>query len=197
MDDEEANLEAGTKGAEGATLGRTISSNQELLVAIMDFYARNPNVIGGGDILAITGSTPAARADMVAASLAGIVIEGDERAIQRVVVVIAPGGDAAQADGLVSSSFVQSFESLARRPLRQDEAAWFRDRLIVHAAPTGPHANLLGLVASQAERAALIVVEAAGYRDDTGAASDFSHDPLQQVVGPQLDPVAVREAVKG
>lgn len=167
MDDEKANLDSGTKGVEKASLGRTISSNRDLLVAIMDFYARNPNVIGGGDILAITGSTPAARAGMVAASLAGIVFEGDERAIQRVVVVIPPGGDVAQADGLVWSSFVQSFESLARRPIRQDEEAWFRDRLIVHAAPTGRHANLLELVAGQVERTALIVVEAAGYRDDT------------------------------
>ena len=167
MDDEESNLEAGTKGAEGVTLGRTISSDRDLLLAIMDFYARNPNVIGGGDILTITGSTPAARAGMVAASLAGIVTEGDERAIRRVVVVIPPGGDVAEADGLVWSSFVQSFELLARRPLRQDEEAWFRDRLIVHIAPNGRHATLIELVAEQVERTALIVVEAAGYRDDT------------------------------
>ena len=35
MDDEEANLNAGTKGAEKASLGRTISSHQDLLAAIM------------------------------------------------------------------------------------------------------------------------------------------------------------------
>lgn len=60
MDNEEANLDAGKKGAEKAALGRTISSNQDLLAAIMDFYARDPDAIGGGDIIAITGSTPAA-----------------------------------------------------------------------------------------------------------------------------------------
>ena len=99
MDDEEANLNAGTKGAEKASLGRTISSHQDLLAAIMDFYARNPDVIGGGDILAITGSPPAARAGIVAASLAGIVIEGDERAIQRSGTGVSGRGGADRGPG--------------------------------------------------------------------------------------------------
>src|SRR3546814_306182 len=165
MHREGANRGSGTEGAETAPAGRTISSDKELLAAIMDFYARNLNVIGGGDILTITGGKPAARAGMVAASLAGIVIEGDERAIQRFVVVIPPEGDVAEADGCAWGSFVQSFELLARRPLQQDEEAWFRERLTVQAAADGRHASLLALVAKQAERTALIVVEAAGYRD--------------------------------
>lgn len=167
MDGEEENQRSGITGAEAALAGRTISNDKKLLAAIMDFYARNLNVIGGGDILTITGGKPAARAGMVAASLAGIVIEGGERAIQRVVVVIPPESDVAEADGHAWGSFVQSFELLARRPLEQAEKAWFRGWLSVEAATNGRHASLLALVAEQAERTALIVIEAAGYRDDT------------------------------
>lgn len=143
MDGEEENQRSGITGAEAALAGRTISNDKKLLAAIMDFYARNLNVIGGGDILTITGGKPAARAGMVAASLAGIVIEGGERAIQRVVVVIPPESDVAESDGHAWGSFVQSFELLARRPLEQAEKAWFRGWLSVEAATNGRHASLL------------------------------------------------------
>ena len=185
----------GTEGAEAAPAGRTISSDKDLLAAMTDFYSRNPNVIGSGDILTIKVGRPAARAGMVAASLAGIVIEGGERAIRRVVVVIPPGGDVAEADGRVWSSFVKSCESLARRPLEQDEEAWFRDRLTVHTAANGRRANLLALVAEQVERTALIVVEAAGYRDDTIApfVPSGARTPLipEDVWVPQVHALAV------
>lgn len=198
MNLEVANQGSGTEGTEAAPAYRTISSDEELLAAIMDFYARNLNVIGGGDILTITRGKPAARAGMVAASLAGIVIEGGERAIQRIVVLIPPGGDVAEANGRVWVSFVQSFELLARRPLGQGEEAWFREWITVQAAADGRHASLLALVAEQPERTAVIVIEAAGYRDDAIApfVPTGAQTPLipEDVWAPQVHALAV-EAV--
>lgn len=123
MDGESENKEIGIEGDIAAPPGHWISSDKELLAGISNFYLRNPNVIGGGDILTVTGGKPAARAGMVAASLAGLAIEGGERAMQRIVIVIPPGDDVAEADGRAWEGFRKSFEMLARRPLEADEAA--------------------------------------------------------------------------
>ena len=162
----EANQQFGGEGTKAAPPWRTIRSDKDLLAAISDFYARNPNVISGGDILTVIGGKPAARAGMVAASLAGLAMEGGNRAMKLIIVVIPPGDDVAEADGRAWGSFEKSFEMLARRPLEANEAAWFRERLIVQAATDGRHTSLLALMAEQPERTAVIVVEAAGYRDD-------------------------------
>jgi len=80
MHGEKENEELNKEGNIAAPPERRISSPKELLVAISNFYAQNLHVIGGGDILSITGGKPAKRAGMVAASLAGLAIEGGARA---------------------------------------------------------------------------------------------------------------------
>lgn len=195
MDEDEINKEAGIDDGKAAPVGRPIGSDKDLLGSISAFYASNPNVLGGGDILNITGGKPTARAGMVAASLTAITFESGERAIQHVVVVIPPGGDVAEADRRAWGSFVQSFESLYGRTLEQDEKALFRDQLTVRAAADGRHASLLALFAKQTERTALIVVEAAGYRDDAIApfVPQNAQTPLisEDVWAPQLHALAV------
>ncbi len=177
---------------------RTISSTKELLVAISDFYARNPNVIGGGDILTVTGGSPAARAGMITATLVGIAIEGRERAVQRIVVVIPAGDDIPEADARAWESFEKSFEILASRLLEADEAARFRERLIIQAATDSRHASLLALMARQPKRTAIIVVDAAVYRNDAIApfVSEAAQTPLipEDVWAPQVHALAVAAA---
>ena len=198
MHGKKENQELDKEGNIGAPPERRISNPKELLVAISDFYARNPHVIGGGDILTITGGKPANRAGMVAASLAGLAIEGGERVVQRILIVIPPGDDVAEADRSAWESFGKSFEMLARRPLEANEAAWFRDRLIVQTAADGRHASLLALMAEQPERTAIIVIEAAGYRDDAIAAfvAEGAKTPLipEDVWAPQVHGFAVAAA---
>ncbi len=183
MHGERDNQELGRQATVAAPPGSRISSDNELLAAISNFYVQNPNVIGGGDILTITGGKPAARAGMVAASLAGLAIEGGERAMQRIIVVIPPGDDVAEAEGCAWERFGKSFEMLAHRPLEADEAAWFRERLIVVAAKDGRHAGLLALMAEQPERTAVIVIKAAGYRDD--AIAPFVAEGAQTALIPE------------
>jgi len=198
MHGERENQELGKEGNIAAPPERRISSDKELLAAISDFYARNPHVIGGGDILNVTGGKPATRAGMVAASLAGLAIKGGERAMQRIIIVIPPGDDVAEADGRVWESFGMSFEMLARRTLEADEAAWFRDRLIVQKVADGRHASVLALMAEQPERTAIIVIEAAGYRDDAIVpfVAEGVQTPLipEDVWAPQVHGLAVAAA---
>lgn len=194
MHEEGANQEFGSEGVGAGALWRTIRSDKDLLAAIWDFYARNPNVIGCGDILTITGGKSAARAGMIAASLVGLAIEDGERAMQRIVIVVPPSHDVAEANGWFWKNFEQCFEVLARRPLEADEAGWFRKRLIVQAAADSRHASLLALMAEQAERTALIVIEAAGYRDDAIAPfiAEAAETPLmhEDVWAPQVHALA-------
>lgn len=198
MGDEKANTKLGDLGIEAAEPWRTIRSDEDLLVAISHFYARNPNAIGGGDILAVTGGKPTTRAGMVAASLAGLVIAGGERVMQRFIILIPPGDDVAEADGLAWQSFKKSFDMLARRPLEPDEAAWFRERLIVQAATNGRHASILALMAEQPERTAIIIIEAAEYRDDAiePFVAEAAQSPLmpEDIWAPQVHALAVAAA---
>ena len=198
MDEDEVIRGPGTKVDKTAPTGRTISSERELLAEIMDYFVDDPNVIGGGDILAIPMGKPVARAGMVAALLAGIMHEGGERVIRRAVVVIPPGGDVSDADGLTWSSFKRTFRLLAGRPLEQDEKRWFRDWLTVQVSAKGRHANLLALIGEQAERTAIIVVQADRYRDDAIApyVPEGAQTPQIQedVWAPQVHALAVAAA---
>ncbi len=176
-------------------VGRAISSEQELLEAIMDTYVRNPNVIGTGDILNIAGGKPEARAGMVAAALSGIAVENGERAIKRVAVVLPPGSNVELAGDSVWGSFVRSFETLADRPLEQKEQTWFRSWLTIQSAANGSHAHLVELLADQRERTAVIVVKAARYRNPSIApyVPTGSQSPLipEDLWAPQVHALAV------
>ena len=110
------------------------------------------------------------------------------------VIVIPPAADAAANDALAWSRFAGGFERLAGRPLAEDEEAWFRARLEVRNAPDGRTASLLALIADQPERTAVIVVEAASYRDDAVApfVPEGAQTPLapEDVWAPQLHAIA-------
>ena len=195
MDEDEAIRGPGTVVDKAAPTGPTNSKEWELLTEIAGHYNDNPNVIGGGDILAFPVGKPVARAGMVAALLAGIMHEGGERVIRRAVVVIPPGGDVSDADCVTWSSFKRTFRLLAGRPLEQDEKRWFRDWLTVQVSTNGRHANLLALIGEQAERTAIIVVQADGYRDDAIApyVPDGARLPqiTEDVWAPQVHALAV------
>lgn len=198
MHGERKDQELGVEGSLAVPPGHGSSNEEELLAAVSDFYARNPDVIGGGDILTVIEGNPAARAGMVAAILASFATDGGAPAMQRLIIVIPPGDDVAAANGRAWESFERSFEMLARRPLEADEAALLRERLMVQAAIDGRHASLLGLMAEQPELTAIIVVDAARYRDDAIApfVAEGAQTPLihEDVWTPQIHALAVAAA---
>ena len=77
-----------------------IRNDVELLREMASFIARNPDVVGGGDMLTITGGRPFARAGLFASVLAGLGLEGGQRAILKYLNVVPPYADSGQANAL-------------------------------------------------------------------------------------------------
>ncbi len=131
------------------------------------FITRNPNVFGGADIYNLAFDAPIARAGMLAAVLTGLIDQERRPAVRRFVVVAPPGTDRAGAVEAVWAQLVVSFEVLAMRQLQPHEAEVLKARLDIVVAADRRHRSVLHIIAAQGERAAIIVAEAASYRDDT------------------------------
>ena len=161
---------------------------------IQSFIMRNPNVFGGADIYNLDFGTPIARAGMLAAVLTGLV-DGERRpAVRRFVVVTPPGIDRAEAFEAVWAQFAESFEVLAKRALDTREANALKSRIDVVVAADRRHGSVLDVISDQGERAAVIVTEAASYRDDAiePYVASGAVTPLQpeDVWAPQLHALA-------
>lgn len=133
---------------------------------MQDFITRNPNVFGGADVYNLDFGSPLARAGILAAVLTGIVDQERRSAVRRFVVVVPPGTDRASAFETAWAQFADSFRVLARRELQPREAEVLKARLDLVTAADRRHSSVLDVVAQQNERAAVIVTEAAKYRDD-------------------------------
>ncbi len=133
---------------------------------IQSFIMRNPNVFGGADIYNLDFGTPLARAGMLAAVLTGLVDEERRQAVRRFVVMMPPGIDQVEALEMVWSQFADSFEELAQRTLDAREADALKSRIDVAVAADRRHASVLDFISDQGEQTAVIVTEAASYRDD-------------------------------
>lgn len=133
---------------------------------IQSFIIRNPNVFGGADIYNLDFGTPIVRAGILAAVLTGLVDQEGHQAVRRYVVVTPPGIDQAEAFETVWTQFVESFEVLAKRALEPREADALKARTNVVVAADRRHGSVLDVIADQDERAVIIVIEAANYRDD-------------------------------
>ena len=185
--------EAAAMGGESREI-HPVRNDSELLNAIADFIRRNPDVLGGEDIFMITGGRPTARAGMLAAMLAGIVVEDGDRAIQKYMIIIPPEADVSSNAEFAWNGFKKGFAQLAGRSMTQKESTWFRARFELRNSPDGRVASLLALIQGQAERTAVIVVEAATYRDDkvTPLLPEGTGKPLapEDVWVPQLHALA-------
>lgn len=133
---------------------------------IQDFIASNPDVFGGADIFNLDFGAPIARAGMLAAVLTGLVDDKRRQMVRRFVVVAPPGSDPAGAVEDALAQFADSFEVIAKRVLQVDEAEALKARFDVVVAADRRHGSVLEIVAAQSERVAVIVTEAASYRDD-------------------------------
>jgi len=173
---------------------RQVETDADMIDALSDFIVRNPNVLGGGDILTITGGRPVARAGMLAAILAGLALEGGARAIRGYLIVIPPAADAVAGRERAWEGFTFAFARLAGRSLTPAEEHWLLSRFEVRAAPDGRAASILALIGDQRERTAIIVTEAADYRDDAIApfVREGAETPLvaEDVWVPQLHSLA-------
>lgn len=100
----------------------SVRSDVDMVNALLDFYVRNPEVLGGSDILTIMDGKPPARAGQIAAVLAGIGIEGGERAIQKFLIIVPTTTDPEEARSRAWEQFRRFVEQLAgKAPTAEQE----------------------------------------------------------------------------
>lgn len=136
------------------------------VLQIADFITRNPNIFGGADIFNLDSGVPIARAGMLVAVLTGLVDQEGRSAARRFVVVVPPGTDSVSAIKDVWAQCADSFEVLAKRVLQPREVEALKARLDIVIAADWRHSSVLSVIAAQRERTAVIVAQAASYRDD-------------------------------
>ena len=158
------------------------------------FITRSPSIFGGADIYNLAFGASIARAGMFAAVLTGLVDDKRCSAVRKFVVVVPPGTNRADAVEAAWTQYVESFEFLANRPVSAHEIGVLKARLSVEVAADRRHTSVARIIEMQAERAAIIVIEAASYRDDTVEAyiAPGTSTPLQfeDVWAPQLHALA-------
>ncbi|MEJ8406710.1 CHAT domain-containing protein [Brevundimonas vesicularis] len=175
--------------------GEPADGDRSLLKQIDAFVQRYPNVLGGSDILCIGAGPVEDRAGALVAILTAIRMMDGTPALLRYVVVVPPGSDLEDSRDSVRAEVLSNLERLARGPVT-NAAAWFEKKVAVVTAKDRRAQTVTDLVAAQPERTAILVMDAAGYRDEAvdpyiapGAAT-----PLQSedVWVPQLHALAVR-----
>ena len=134
---------------------------------MQDFFRRNPNVLGGVDVLNLDLQSPQVRAGMTVAVLAGLVDAKRRPAVRGFTVVLPPKSMLEEADEAVWDEFAGTFHILAGRELSTSEYDWYRARLRVVATDDRRTRSVLEVIAMESRQVAVIVTEAAGYREDT------------------------------
>ena len=176
--------------------GVKISRSDRAAVAreLQDFIAGNPDIFGGADIYNLDFGSPIARAGILAAVLTGLVNEEHKLAVRQFVVIIPPSTDQASAFETIWNQLADSFRVLAGRELRKREIDVLQARLHLISTIDWHHSSVLDIIARQNERTAVIVTEAANYRDYgvTSHVSPGADIPLlrEDVWVPQLHALA-------
>ncbi len=150
-----------------ATDGNVLGDRADLARAFADSFAKNPQIFGGGDILTLEVFTPAERAGILAAALMGLVDQTGRRAVRGFVVIVPPGTDVHAAEAEAGNEMVAAISLLAGREFSAEEQTALRKRLRLVTAADRRISSVLDLIGRQNERTAVVVTEAAGYRDET------------------------------
>lgn len=145
---------------------RPVSSRADLVAELKDFIARNPEIFGGADILNIDCLHPLERAGILAAVLTGVVTVDRSPVVRAIVVVATPETDVKEAHARAWGAMLAAFQLLAGREMASEAQNWFKARFKVIAAPDRASRSLLATIAAQLECAAVIVTDAASYRDE-------------------------------
>ncbi|MHB8271991.1 CHAT domain-containing protein [Bradyrhizobium sp.] len=153
----------GTNAAEGSALG----DPSDLARVFADSFAKNPRIFGGSDILTLEIFTPVERAGILAATLMGLVEEGGRRAVRRFVIIVPPATDVHAANAEAGNAMVAAITLLAQREFSAEEQTAVRKLLRLVVAADLRSSSVLDLIRQQNERTAVIVTEAAAYRDET------------------------------
>jgi hypothetical protein len=168
-EDEQTRTRTDDRGdADGSADGpaRPVRSREDLVAELSGFIAQSPAIFGSVDILNIDYLHPLDRAGILAAVLTGLKTSDHRPAVRSIVVVTAPETDVETADTRARSTLMGTLRLLAGRELPASALEWFRTRFKVISSPDVRSRSLLVLIAEQQEHAAVIVADAANYRDE-------------------------------
>jgi hypothetical protein len=147
--------------------GHVLSDHGDLARYFAHSLANNPQIFGGSDIVTLEIFTPAERAGILAAALAGLVDQNGKRAVRRFVVILPPGSDIDAAQAQSRETMIAAINLLGGHKLSEEQKIALRKRLHLVFAADLRTSSVLDVIRRQDERAAVIVTEAAGYRDET------------------------------
>ena len=153
--------------AAGVADGHVLGDCADLARAFATSLAEHPQIFGGSDILTLDVFTPAERAGILAAALMGLADQSGRRAVKEFVVIVPPGTDIRAAETKAGNELVAAITLLAGREFSATEQTALRKRLRLVAAADRRISSVLDLIGRQNQRTAIIVTEAAGYRDET------------------------------
>ncbi|MCP1203723.1 CHAT domain-containing protein [Acetobacter oryzoeni] len=134
---------------------------------ILAFIAECPDVRGGADIYCLDFATAQERSGILLAVLSGVSDEKEQPLIQRYLVIAPPGADIEEWQKAIWAQFSTTFAFLAKRKMEEREADLRRSMLQVVVADDLRHETVITLLAAQSDRTAVIVTNAAGYRDES------------------------------
>lgn len=149
-------IEASTNGADVP-----VNDNAALARELQDFISRNPNIFGGADIFNIEFRNPQIRVGILAAVLACLVDNEGRPAVLMYTIVVPPGSNEAEAQGAAWNEFTTF------RALTAVEDAWYKSRFRFVVAADRQSRSLVDIFEKQPERTAVIVTDAASYREDS------------------------------
>jgi hypothetical protein len=164
--DQETLARRGNRGGSEDAHATPLRSQADLVAELKDFIAHNPAIFGGVDIFNIDWSDPFERAGILAAVLTGLVTADHRPVVRAIVIVATPEADLAAAQAAAWGALLTAFQQLAGREMSADAQEWFKARFKVNSAPDLRTRSLLGLISGRVEHAAVIVTDAAKYRDE-------------------------------
>jgi hypothetical protein len=133
---------------------------------ILEYISKNPNIFGGADIFILDFQNPQYRAGVLAAVLTGLVDADRRPAIDRFVVVVPQGLNAAACEAQAWGEMVATLRLLASREIEPSKLDWIRSRFRIVTASDRWFRSVLDIVKAQPERTAVVVTHAASYRDN-------------------------------
>lgn len=143
----------------------SVSGPADLAREVQAYFARDPDIFGGADILALDVLTPRRRAAIIVTALTGISDGQGRAAVGRYVLVLPPGSDSERAMTAIHEDVAVCFPLMAGRDMTPQERTFITGRIGVVAAADRRCRSVLDILEIQPEATAVIVTEAAAYRD--------------------------------
>ncbi len=145
----------------------SLSTAKTVTHTIAEYLQSNPNIFGGIDIYLLDMLNPLERVGGFVANLFGLAELDGRRAVHKYLIIVPPDEQLDHVRSVSWQSALAAFESLARKAIPNDAADWLQKRILVQPAPDLRTVSILNLLNSQPDRTAIIVTEAAKYRDDS------------------------------